>query len=83
MAITNARRRESVLREEALRLPSRADKGCATRKETVMPRSPIALLLLVLATAVSGCVAPILAGGTAAIVADQVAEDERGGDGLF
>lgn len=30
----------------------------------------------------SGCV-PLVVGGGAAIVADTVAEDQRGGDGLF
>jgi hypothetical protein len=27
--------------------------------------------------------APVLVGDTAAVIADQVAEDENGGDGLF
>ena len=32
--------------------------------------------------ALSAC-APLLVGGGAAVVADQVAEDQQGGDGLF
>jgi len=39
-------------------------------------------MLTLLALAVSGC-APFLIGGAGAVVADQVVEQEKGGDGLF
>jgi hypothetical protein len=42
------------------------------------------LLLLAMLTfsTLSSC-GPLLVGGGAAVIADQVAEDENGGDGLF
>ena len=40
------------------------------------------VLGLVLMAATPGC-APLLIGGGAAVVADQAAEKENGGDGLF
>ncbi|MDJ1006849.1 MAG: hypothetical protein QNJ13_03415 [Paracoccaceae bacterium] len=48
-----------------------------------MTRPALALLFLILGSAVSGCVAPLLAGATGAVVADEVAEENQGGDGLF
>ncbi len=42
----------------------------------------ISAVLLAASLALSGC-APLLVGGGAAVVADQVAEDQNGGDGLF
>ena len=48
-----------------------------------MKRPALAILLLCLGTLTSGCVAPILAGGTAVVVADEISEQEQGGDGLF
>ncbi len=42
------------------------------------------MLLLVICTApmLSGCV-PVVAGAGAAVIADEVMEDQNGGDGLF
>lgn len=37
---------------------------------------------IVLAAVLSGC-APLIIGGGGAVIADQVAEDQNGGDGLF
>ena len=48
-----------------------------------MTRPALALLLLVLGSVTSGCVAPLLAGATGAVVADELAEENNGGDGLF
>lgn len=39
-------------------------------------------VLTLLALAVSGC-APLLIGGAGAVVADEVIEQDKGGDGLF
>ncbi len=48
-----------------------------------MNRAMLAILLLTFGSLTSGCVAPLLAGGTAVVVADQISEEESGGDGLF
>lgn len=48
-----------------------------------MARMRLALILTVLVSLTTGCVAPILAGGTAVVFADQISEQEQGGDGLF
>lgn len=39
-------------------------------------------LILALAAALPGC-APLVVGGAAVVVADEVMEQESGGDGLF
>ena len=41
-----------------------------------------ALVALTIATSLPAC-APLLIGGGAAVVADEVVEQDRGGDGLF
>jgi hypothetical protein len=41
-----------------------------------------ALLVLTAALMVTGC-APLVIGGAAAVVADEVIEQDKGGDGLF
>jgi hypothetical protein len=49
----------------------------------MMRKNPwIAAVLLVASLSLSAC-APLIFGGGAAVVADQVAEDQNGGDGLF
>lgn len=48
-----------------------------------MKRTILPLLLALCAMANSACVAPIIVGGAAVVVADEIAEEERGGDGLF
>ena len=40
------------------------------------------LILILAAVALSAC-APVIVGAGAAVVADKVVEEERGGDGLF
>ena len=48
-----------------------------------MPSKFAMILGLILGTvALSGCV-PVAVGAGAAVVADSVAEDQQGGDGLF
>lgn len=39
-------------------------------------------LLALLALTIAGC-APLIVGGAAAVVADEVIEQDQGGDGLF
>ncbi len=41
------------------------------------------LLAALMMTATLTSCGPLLVGGGAAVIADQVAEDEKGGDGLF
>jgi hypothetical protein len=41
------------------------------------------ILAAIMALATLASCAPVLVGGTAAVIADQVAEDQEGGDGLF
>lgn len=48
-----------------------------------MKRSALAVLMLACVTLTSGCVGPLLVGGAAVVVADEVAEENQGGDGLF
>ena len=43
----------------------------------------LGLVALLLATGLLSACAPLLIGGGGAIVADEVAEDQNGGDGLF
>jgi hypothetical protein len=40
-------------------------------------------LILALACAALSACGPLIVGSGAALIADQVAEDQRGGDGLF
>ncbi len=47
-----------------------------------MRKSGMALVVLMAALLVSGC-APLLIGGAGAVVADEVVEQDKGGDGLF
>ena len=47
-----------------------------------MQKMILAVLALVTAAVISGC-APLLIGGGAAVVADEVIEQDQGGDGLF
>jgi hypothetical protein len=47
-----------------------------------MRRNTLPLLLLATSLALSAC-APLIAGSAVAVVADEVVEQERGGDGLF
>ncbi|NHB75811.1 hypothetical protein [Rhodobacter calidifons] len=47
-----------------------------------MRKTGLALVVLMAGLAVTGCV-PLLVGGAAAVVADEVVEQDRGGDGLF
>jgi hypothetical protein len=47
-----------------------------------MRKSGMALVVLMAALMVSGC-APLLIGGAGAVVADEVIEQDQGGDGLF
>lgn len=47
-----------------------------------MRKSGAVILAMVLALMVAGC-APLIVGGAAAVVADEVVEQDKGGDGLF
>jgi len=47
-----------------------------------MRKSGLAALLLALTLVTAGC-APLVVGGAAAVVADEVIEQDKGGDGLF
>jgi hypothetical protein len=47
-----------------------------------MQNRVLAAAALIASLALTAC-APLLVGGGAAVVADQVAEDQNGGDGLF
>ena len=47
-----------------------------------MRKTGLALLPAFLASMVAGC-APLVIGGAAAVVADEVVEQDKGGDGLF
>jgi len=53
-----------------------------------MPRSVplirlrVAALAILAAASLTAC-APLIVGGGAAVITDQVVEDQRGGDGLF
>jgi hypothetical protein len=47
-----------------------------------MIRSSLRLALLATSLVLSAC-APVLVGGAVAVVADEVIEQEQGGDGLF
>jgi hypothetical protein len=50
--------------------------------EKKMRKAGLAGLVTLLALMVSGC-APLLIGGAGAVVADEVIEQDQGGDGLF
>lgn len=47
-----------------------------------MRKTGLMLLATLLALTTSGC-APLLIGGAGAVVADEVIEQDKGGDGLF
>jgi predicted small lipoprotein YifL len=47
-----------------------------------MRKTGLALLIMVVALSVAGC-GPLLVGGAAVVVADEVIEQEQGADGLF
>jgi hypothetical protein len=47
-----------------------------------MRKTGLALMVLMAGLMVSGC-APLLIGGAGAVVADEVIEQDKGGDGLF
>ena len=47
-----------------------------------MRKTGLAMLMAMLALATAGC-APLLIGGAGAVVADEVIEQDQGGDGLF
>lgn len=47
-----------------------------------MRKTGVVLVILMAALAVTGC-APLIIGGAGAIVADEVVEQDKGGDGLF
>jgi len=78
-----ARQRESPAPRAGLARPSAGVKLDEVRKGNPMARLRIALLLIALGSLTTGCVAPILAGGTAVLIADEISEQEQGGDGLF
>jgi hypothetical protein len=48
----------------------------------MMRKTGLALVVLMAGLMVSGC-APLLIGGAGAVVADEVIEQDQGGDGLF
>jgi hypothetical protein len=47
-----------------------------------MQKTGFMALLTLLALTITGC-APLIVGGAAAVVADEVIEQDQGGDGLF
>ena len=57
--------------------------GAEFQKDQQMTYRTLGLVALLLATGLLSACAPLLIGGGGAIVADQVAEDQNGGDGLF
>jgi hypothetical protein len=48
----------------------------------MMRKTGLVAALLVAGVLVSGC-APLIVGGAAVVVADEVVEQDKGGDGLF
>ncbi|KAF0115561.1 MAG: hypothetical protein FD150_978 [Rhodobacteraceae bacterium] len=50
--------------------------------EKMMQKTGLVVLMTLLALATAGC-APLLIGGAGAVVADEVIEQDQGGDGLF
>ena len=50
--------------------------------ETKMRKTGLVVLTALVALTVAGC-APLLIGGATAVVADEVVEQDKGGDGLF
>ena len=50
--------------------------------EKKMRKTGLVVLMTLLALATAGC-APLLIGGAGAVVADEVIEQDQGGDGLF
>jgi hypothetical protein len=50
--------------------------------EKKMRKTGFVVLMTLLALATAGC-APLLIGGAGAVVADEVIEQDQGGDGLF
>jgi hypothetical protein len=47
-----------------------------------MQKTGLVILVTFLALTVSGC-GPLLIGGAGVVVADEIVEQEQGGDGLF
>ncbi len=47
-----------------------------------MQKTGLMVLVTLLALTTAGC-APLVVGGAAAVVADEVIEQDQGGDGLF
>lgn len=47
-----------------------------------MLKTGLTLVLLMAVLSAAGC-APLVVGGAAAVVADEVIEQDKGGDGLF
>lgn len=48
----------------------------------MMRKTGMAFVVLMAGLLVSGC-APLIIGGAGAVVADEVVEQDKGGDGLF
>lgn len=48
----------------------------------MMRKTGLALVVLMAGLLVAGC-APLIIGGAGAVVADEVVEQDKGGDGLF
>ena len=57
------------------------DNGLGKYLETKMPKILMILFSLMAAYTLSGCAVAVGAG--AAVIADEIVEDEKGGDGLF
>jgi hypothetical protein len=58
------------------------DLAITGQGEKKMRKTGFAVLMTLLALATAGC-APLLIGGAGAVVADEVIEQDQGGDGLF
>jgi hypothetical protein len=50
--------------------------------EPMMRKTPILVAMLVATLSLPACT-PLLVGGAVAVVADEVVEQQQGGDGLF
>lgn len=59
--------------------PAKNLLSCLKTNGGIMQKILIALGL----TAILGGCAPLIIGGGAAVIADEIAEDQNGGDGLF
>jgi hypothetical protein len=53
-----------------------------SEKDLMMRKTPILIALFIATLALPACT-PLLVGGAAAVVADEVIEQDQGGDGLF